>query len=272
MNSRLLRTAWLAGAAFLLGSASAQLPTSVDISLDHDPGNQVLRVRLRANDSSFNELLSSVVFTIRWSEASTAALGFGASPWCPSPSVAFPVTPSSMQMPGNGYKYRSWTSIALVAISDLIDDGGCEQSLPADEWVIVHEIPVSNDPGGTAFEIAADQWTLDNNRAYFISLNGVDATGSIFTSSTGSSVPEAAAMGFTIQPNPANQFITLSYPEGTSGLWQAEVFDAAGRSAMLTNGQQWPAVIDVNGLNPGAYSATLSVNGSLRTERFIISR
>ncbi|MBK8228157.1 MAG: T9SS type A sorting domain-containing protein [Flavobacteriales bacterium] len=271
MNSRLQRSAWLAAAAIFLGPASAQLPTSVDISLDHDPGNQMLHVRFRANDFSFNELLSSVVFTIRWPESSTATLGFGASPWCPSPSVAFPVTPSSMQTPGNGYKYRTWTSIALVAIGDLIDDGGCEQSLPADEWEIVYDIPISNDPGGTAFEIAADQWTLDNNRAYFVSLNGVDATGAIFSTSTGSAIPEAAT-GFTIQPNPANQFIALSSPEGTSGLWQAEVFDAAGRSAMLANGQHWPAVIDVKSLMPGSYSAVLSVNGSLRTERFIIAR
>ncbi|MBK6342674.1 MAG: T9SS type A sorting domain-containing protein [Flavobacteriales bacterium] len=255
-----------------LSSANAQLPTNVDISLDHDPANQLLRVRFRANDLSFNELLSSVVFTIRWSESSTATLGFGASPWCPSPSVAFPVTPSSVQTPGNGYKYRTWTSIALVALGDLIDDGGCEQSLPADEWVIVHEIPISNDPGGTAFEIAADQWTLDNNRAYFVSLNGVDATGSIFNSSTGFSYPESATTGFTIQPNPANQFITLSLPERTAGLWQAEVFDAAGRSTMLSNGQHWPAVIDVKSLKPGVYSATISVSGSLRTERFIIAR
>lgn len=56
---------------------------------------------------------------------------------------------------GNGYRYRTYNAIGFTMLGDLVDDGGCEQSLLAGTWIQVYSIPINSDPGGSVFEIAA---------------------------------------------------------------------------------------------------------------------
>ncbi|MFZ1694918.1 MAG: T9SS type A sorting domain-containing protein [Flavobacteriales bacterium] len=249
----------------------AQLPSSVDISLEHDAGNQALLVSLRANDNPFDGVVS-LVFTIRWPESSAATLGIGSSPWCPAPSVAFPVAPTSMVTPGTGYKYRTWTVVGLALLGAIEDDGGCEQSLLADEWTVVYSIPINNDPGGTAFEVSEDAWTEDNNRSYFISGAGVNVTGAVISGSTESTVIEASGGStLVLQPNPAANDLMVS-GSGMNGAWRTEVLDAAGRVALGASGAQWPIRLDVSTLPNGAYTLVVSGSQSIHTTPLLIAR
>ena len=56
-------------------------PTSVDIDLVQGASANQLDVRLRANTTSFNEVISNLVFTIRYVDTSPATLGVGSSGW-----------------------------------------------------------------------------------------------------------------------------------------------------------------------------------------------
>lgn len=251
----------------------AQLPTSVDIGLQHDAGNQLLRVSLRANDLAFSSLLSNLVFTVRWQESSAATLAFGSGAWCPPPSVSFPMSASAAVTPGNGYHYRTWTAIGLASLGDLVDDGGCEQSLPADAWVEVYAIPVNNDPGGTIFEIADDAYANDNNRGYFVSLEGIDRTGGIFSFST--EVMEAApaqAMDVILQPNPANAFTTLVCSDATSSAAWIEVIASDGRTVMSLSAWRSGTTLDISALETGAYRVRISDGTRIQVQPLIVAR
>jgi len=249
----------------------AQLPTSVDISMQHDVANQMLRINLRANDLAFSSLLSNLVFTVRWPESSTATLAFGSSAWCPLPSVALPMAGSAALAPGNGYRYRTWTSIGLATLGAIEDEGGCSQSLPADEWVEVYAIPINNEPGGTVYDIADDDYVNDNNRAYFISLEGVDRTGDIFTFSTeAAGGDDVQAPSLLLQPNPADASVTLSGPGAVNGSVRVRVIASDGRMMIDQNAARFPFTFDVSGLAGGVYNVIVEGGESVRTVPLII--
>ncbi|MCB9184047.1 MAG: T9SS type A sorting domain-containing protein [Flavobacteriales bacterium] len=132
-------------------------------------------MRLKANGSAFNEVISGLSFTIRWVDTSPATLGIVTSTWCPAPSAAFSLSPSAMVTPGNGFKYRTYQSFGTEQIGFIQDNGGCGdgQTLPADTWVTVGTINVSNNTGCTEFQIVNDGFTAANNRNFFAALNGV---------------------------------------------------------------------------------------------------
>ena len=89
-----------------------------------------------------------------------------------------------MATPGNGFKYRTYSEVATQQIGLTQDDGGCGasgQTLPADTWVTVFTINVSNNSGCTAFQIVNDAFTAlpTENRNFFVSLGGSPRTGTI---------------------------------------------------------------------------------------------
>lgn len=255
--------------SMLSGSAFAQLPL-VDISLEHDQPNNELRVHLRANDYDFGDLISNLVFTVRWQESSAATLSFGTSDWCPAPSAAFSPAPSAMVTPGNGFKYRTWNSVGLALLSDIQDDGGCNQTMVANNWTHVLTIPVSNDPGGTVFEIAVDQYAIDNNRVYFVSLNGQARTGDVYSIST--KVPEIIATqeSLTISPNPANGPVFIQWPD--DGPWVLELYDATGRMMQRSRFSGTLGQFDTEGLAIGSYEMRVRGSGALRTGTLVVVR
>ncbi|MBK7944738.1 MAG: hypothetical protein IPJ85_05245 [Flavobacteriales bacterium] len=158
-------------------SASAQLPSSVDIDLAPGATATTMDVRLKANGQSFNEVISGLTFTVRWVDTSPATIGQASTAaWCPAPNNAF--SPGSLDgtlTPGNGFKYRTYTGIGTQQIGlseDLFGCGPDGQTLPANTWVTVAVITVSNNSGCTEFQIVNDAFTAANNKNFFVSLNG----------------------------------------------------------------------------------------------------
>lgn len=259
----------LAGIGFG-GTAMAQLPV-VDISLEHDAANNQVKVYLRANDYDFGEVMSSLVFTVRWPEASAATLAVGTSPWCPPPSSAFNLAPSPAVTPGNGYRYRTWISVGLSMLADSPDDGGCGQTLLPGDWVHIFTINVNGDPGGTEFVIAEDAFTQGDNRSYYISLNGVDSTGSVFTFTTEVAAETASpAADFRIAPNPAAAGSWATVVVDGEGPWALEVIDAAGRAVRSEAGSQWPPRLFTAGLPSGMYAVRLIAANKAGTSPLVI--
>jgi len=246
-------------------TVSAQVPL-IDISLEHDQANAQLLIYLRANDQDFGQVMSNVVFTVRWPDSSPATLGIGASEWCPPPNQALNLAASASVTPGNGFRYRTWTSIGLTQIAEVQDDGGCAQSLLANEWAHVLTIPVNADPGDTAFEIAADGYTEQENRGYYVSLNGLAATGSIFTFSTGVEVLEASITPqLILYPSPAAQGSQVTISEaGSAGDWNAQLIDGTGRLGFQERGTQWPPRFTIGNWAHGIYSVRFEHDGRIR--------
>ena len=253
-------------------AAQAQLPV-VDIDLVPGPTANQLDVRLRANGASFDEIISNLVFTVRWPDSSPATLSLGSSPWCTS-NQAFPLGPSAQQTPGNGFKYRTWTTVGQAQIGDLIDDGGCEESLPANTWVTVWRINVSNNTGCTAFNIVNDTWTLANNRNFFVSLNGqqvppltgtIDATGVNIGSCTADClgvIGGTALPGTTCNDNnpcTINDVYTGTAPNcGCAGtLIAAPTITSAGSNSPICAG----AILSLNASATGSGTITYSWTG-----------
>jgi hypothetical protein len=255
------------------GTAQAQFPI-VDISLQHDAGAGVLNIALRANDFDFDQLVSNLVFTVRWEETSAATLGFGSSAWCPAPNQALPIAPSAMATPGNGYHYRTYNAIGFTMLGDLIDDGGCEQALLANTWTVVYTIPINNDPGGTSYEIATDQFATDDNRLYYISLNGSNQTGSVFTISTAAvgdvSSNEWSAM--TVLPNPSSGPFTINLPIAPGSTCRAELVDATGRIMRSWRITSPSTTVDSEGLPPGLYVVRAWTEAGVLTSPFVLEK
>jgi hypothetical protein len=229
----------------------------VDVSLEHDGANNQVKVFLRANDFDFGGVLSNLVFTVRWPESSPATLGIGSSLWCPAPSQAFNPGPTTAVAPGNGYRYRTWSSVGLANLSEVQDDGGCDQVLLADQWIQVLTINVNNDPGGTDFIIADDDFTGADNRGFYVSLNGVPVTGAIYTFSTNNGMVDRQGGLLRIAPNPAHGAIRAELA-GTEGPWRAELLDASGRSAGQWRGMGHSLVLDAGDHAAGRYTLRIT--------------
>ncbi len=246
----------------------AQLPV-VDVSLEHDGASNQVKVFLRANDFDFGGVLSNLVFTVRWPESSPATLGVGSSAWCPPPSQALNLGPTAAVAPGNGFRYRTWSSVGLTLLSDPQDDGGCDQMLLADQWTQVLTINVNSDPGGTDFIIADDDFTEADNRGFYVSLNGVPVTGAIYTFSTNNGLVDRQRGLLLITPNPAHGTIRAELAE-TEGPWRAELLDASGRSAGQWRGAGHSLVLDAADHAAGRYTLRITTAAGVATAPLVI--
>lgn len=252
-------------------------PSTVDICMQQDVGASVLRISLRANDQGFEQVVSGLVFTIRWPASSSATLSVAPSPWCP-PGSAFNPGPSAQVAPGNGYKYKTWTATGTAWLSELVDNGGCGQGLLADTWTEVLAIPVING-GNTFFEMLNDDFTLADNRNYFISLNGEwivngdTLTGTICSASTG--VPSSVVMDepLWLAPNPSTGRVQLSTTD-PAGLVMYEVLDPIGRVVLRErfNGQTGPWMIDLTDRATGVYQVRVHSVDRIHTQAVVLER
>ena len=162
----------------------------------------------------------------------------------------------------------------MALLSAIADDGGCEQTLPADDWVQVLTINVSIDPGATVFEIADDQYANENNRGYYLSLNGQDLTGSIFTFSTGLAAgpAEPAADALVISPNPASDRVMINLPGHVRSPWVAMVLDASGRAVLQLSGTAKAGQMDISRLQSGRYLLQLDAGDWSGKAPLIVTR
>ena len=168
---------WICAAFLLIGArtASAQtdtLPSSVDIRLVQGSSPSQLLIQIKLHSAApFGGIFSALTVTIRYDEASGAALGAGTS-FCNAWSAFSP----SPVVVDNGIAYRTYNGFGLNRLEDSEFDGGCGLSLPVETWFTITTIPV----GGSvcaAFTLGNDAYTHAENRDYYISMAGIDVTG-----------------------------------------------------------------------------------------------
>ena len=177
--------------ALLALTAKAQLPL-LDITLAANVNNE-LEVKVRP-DQAFNGLFSSLVFTVRWETASGASLDV---PMQVMPAMAYiPIALSGSVTTDGAYSYATYAGFGFAPLSSFGAAwvAGTEYSLAT--------IPVLN--GTSVFEISSDSHTQGVNGGYFVSLNGTDRTGVIYSTSTGITAGTPLPEGLRVVPNPSN--------------------------------------------------------------------
>ncbi len=263
----LLRRTFGAAALSLLfvGTASAQLPTSVDIDLVPGTTVNTLDVRLRANGSSFNLVVSNLVFTVRWSTAAPQTLGLGTSAWCPATTLAFPLGAATGTVSSGGFDYQTYSMVATQQIGQPQLNGGCGpngQSLPADTWVTVFTIPVSASTTCTTFQIVTNEtYTNANNANFFVSLGGTARTGVIeptaacvSSASCGTTIPTATSN------SPLCQGATLNLSATAANGGNTMTYYWVGPNG-FTSTLQNPTITNVTPAMSGVYTVTAAING-----------
>ena len=117
-----------------------------------------------------------------------------------------------------------------------------------------------------------DQLLLLNGTLYSAaSLGGISGAGTIFSfdlSSTGIAA-EAAPMGWSLYPNPAQTAITIHWD--TSEPWTSlEVRDHQGRTVLARSGSgSTDEQVDLSGLAAGLYAVVVHQAGGVTTQRFV---
>ncbi|MFN6115897.1 MAG: T9SS type A sorting domain-containing protein [Flavobacteriales bacterium] len=246
----------------IMSLATAQ-PT-VDITLVQTVEGPV-EVRLRP-DGPFDGLLSSVVFTIRWNEGGPAGLG-SVQQFTPVNSYCS-VSKSGPEQTANGFRYQVFAGFGFVPLSEVPTTW-----VPGEE-IVLCRVNVIN--GSAAFSIVVDAWTSDinNNGDYFISLNGLDRTGEIYTISTGANVDAPEMNGPQVGPNPADDQFVLSLPEGMGGTVSVELMDASGRvvwtKGLNVGNAAHSEPIDVSGLSSGAYVLVVGTASGRSSHRIVV--
>ncbi len=157
-----------------IGMAAAQELPMVDITLvQTDVDRYDVRVR---PDGPFNGLFHSYLFTLRWSADATAT-GLDLDPTMDMEDISLYPLLSGTFVTSNGYKYGAYTAESIVSLSSV------GQSWEGGEEVTIATVQVL---GGIAdLQIANDDWTHANNGDYYLSLNGYERQGEIYSTSTG---------------------------------------------------------------------------------------
>ncbi len=247
---RLISLLLFASLLVLGTSAQAQLPV-----LDITSSTQIaaeLQVRIRP-DGDFNGLFSSVVFTVRCNSASGVVIG---DPLQGLPQAQYcSVFKSDTQQGQGSYTYQIYAGFGNSALSNF------STSWIADQEVLLCSIPLSNANGGC--KVVNDAWTDTHNGGYYVSLNGVDQTGIIYSITTALDPVAEEERMFRLVPNPAKDRVGLFLRTDATGAKASVILlDAAGRvvreESALLNGGVLDMDLDLVGLAAGLY--TVQVN------------
>lgn len=257
----MLRPAFFLTALSLLvvaGPVLAQNEPLVDIAASPNLMDQV-EIRLRPN-GPFDELVSSIVFSLRWNDADGANLGtivqtLPQGQYCP-------VAKSGPEHVSGDYRYQVFSGLSFITLQDL------ETAWAADEEILLCAVNVIN--GSSSFTIADDAYATSVNGSYYISLNGADRTGEIYSISTEVGTAGQVGPRMTVEPNPTAGPTWLVLENAEATLLQYEVMDAAGRIVLRDRETIIAPVhriaIDLSGYAKGAYllrasDGTNSYNG-----------
>lgn len=149
-------------------AAQAQLPT-VDITMVQTQ-TDLYEVRVRP-DGAFDGLFSSLVFTLRWSASSSATLA-EFEPTAEMVDIGIYPVMSGDVVVSEPYQYAPHVAFGT---SSLASEG---MAWVAGQEVVLGTIQVIGGP--TDLELVNDDWTIDHNTNYFVSLNGSGRTGTIY--------------------------------------------------------------------------------------------
>jgi len=244
--------------------AFGQLPT-VDITGQPAGAGSELEVRIRP-DAFFNGLFSSIVFTVRWEEASGISLGDAMQNL---PQVQYcAITKSGPEQVQGIYRYQIFVGFGNIPLSSL------STSWLADQEVVLCRIPILGGSGPCI--LAEDAWTMANNGDFFVSLNGEDRTGVIYGISTGIAAQQAGPPSLAVMPNPTNgpARVVLSPIEGGQE-FTLRILDATGREAVnsirSTTHGTLDLSMDLGALPSGVYMLELVLPHSRLTERLVLT-
>lgn len=151
----------------------------VDIGLYQGPAPDMLELRFVPNGRNITEVVTAITFTLRWNADAGITLGAPDQiidgDFCPVITTPFEPDPIGV-ITLDSFNYLSYNAFGFTPLSD------CSiwlQDIP----VPILRIPVIgiDEDVCTAISIARDEFVVDDNRKYFISVQGDDVTGSILT-------------------------------------------------------------------------------------------
>ncbi len=235
----------LACAAVVISAVPADAAV-MDITMLPGQNNDI-EVRVRT-DQSFNEVFSSLVFTVRWSNSSGADLGNIQQ--LPIEQDVMNINASGpVQVDGN-YRYQVYAGFGFSILNDV------GFAFSASQEFVLCRIPVVN--AMDVFSIVNDTWTAGNNADYYVSLNGANATGVIYETSTGVQQGPALAGELSVWPNPTGDRLTVSLGTGVEeGPVELELIAPDGqlllRSRMQLSAGKGTQVLDLRGLDAAVY-------------------
>ena len=240
----------------LNSTTNAQLPGPIDIMLCDAATAGDLEVKLaipQTGFTSFDGLVSNIVFTIAWETATGYSLGnvmqvdgvgfpSAQSQWAP---IQAPVG----EIDDGGMRYQIYASVSLTPMSQVLQPpfNGPVIWMPGDTISLMTVTPTA----GTLsyFNITNDAYTGANNGNYYMELQGSDQTGEIVPCSPITGIDDVEA-AFTMYPNPASQSFTISLKE--TGNYMAVIKDGIGRNVMVESFNT-KENIDISSLINGIY-------------------
>ena len=253
------RSLFVAGALMITAISNAE-PT-VDITVV-DGGSGSLEVRFRP-DGSFNGVFSSLVFTLRWNDASGATLG--------APTQTLPViqyigtSASGGEVVSGGYRYQPFAGFGFMPLSSY------GVNWTAGQEIVLMTIPVTG--GSALFEIVNDSWTAGNNGDFYVSLNGAQHTGSIYTTGNGFPTITGKAPVLTVIPNPtdgaAEVWLNLDQP----GAADISVLNTAGQVVWKKHFEQAATLherIALKEFGTGTYMVQVEAAGKVYNEQVVV--
>lgn len=247
------------GLALMLGAAAmVQAQSPVDIGLFANNGQLEVRVRPTAD---FDGIFSSVVFTLRWDRSANVQLGEATQP--EGPRTYIPIAPSGGVRESGSYNYQVYAGFGFEAIRNTgaTWEGGREYT--------VLSIPFT---GEAAVELLNDSWTGEtlNNADYYLSLGGVDRTGTIYQKSINASELDGAV---TILPNPNDGQFVFSFLVATPSDIQVEVVNTLGQSVFtdLLRGFEgtYRKEMDLRTSSNGIYYLKITRNGTTDVHKIV---
>ena len=156
----------------------------VDIGLFQSSADpNLLEVRVRPTGRSVTGSVSGLTFTLGWEATSGATLGdvdqiISGSDFCPLLQIPINESPDG-EVDVNGNRYLTFNGFGFSFLTDCPTEPG--YLWPAGQETVIMTIPVTPGLNCANFNIVNDGFTGPNNRDYFISEDGTERIGSIYS-------------------------------------------------------------------------------------------
>lgn len=254
-----MKTLTLAALFWGAGLAQAAAQLRVDVGL-YRVGSD-LEVRLRPTED-FQEILSAVVFTLRWDRNTDAHLAPVMQK--SAPAIYIPIAQAGDVVVSGNHYYQSYAGFGI----DLLGTTG--EPWRAGQEYTVARIPVL---GRGGFALVNDDWTAEreNNGDFFVELNGRDNTGIIYKGMDDAAWSAAAA---TVMPNPNLGQFTFQWEVDSESNITVELFNALGQVVYTDSRNGFEGTyrrdMDVRGMGAGAYQLRVTRNGLAETHKIIV--
>ncbi len=255
MSILTLRSASL---ALVLGATSMlQAQSPVDVGIFANDGRLEVRVRPTVD---FDGIFSSVVFTLRWDRSANVQLGDAVQP--EGPRTYIPISAAGAVREGGSYNYQVFAGFGFEPMRNM-----------GTSWTAGQEYTVLTIPftGDGVVELVNDSWTgeTQNNADYYLSLGGMDRTGTIFQKSINAS--EVGAV--TILPNPNDGQFVFSFAVGAPADIQVEVVNALGQSMFTEQLRGFEGTyrkeMDLRTSSNGVYYLKITRNGTTDVHKIV---